>query len=216
MQAHAQERLIRGAGWIGLGIGIGAVVARLAVNRRRDVRRFVTIKTSITIRREPPEVYRFWRDVSNLPQFMHHVQHVTEAPGGHTSWVARGPLGRTLEWRADIVDDRPGERIAWRSPEDSDLPNHGAVLLRRAPHDRGTEVHLTLAFEPPGGLIGMKLARLFGEIPEQQLHADLRRLKQILETGEVVRSDASIHRGMHPARPPSKRELDEVKGALHP
>ena len=84
-------------------------------------------------------------------------------------------------------------------------------MLRRAPHDLGTEVHLTLGFEPPGGTLGVKLAGLFGDVPQQQLHGDLRRLKQILETGEVVRSDASIHRGPHAARPSSASELAAVK-----
>lgn len=215
MQARAQEQIVRRVGWVGLGLGLGAIVTRFALSRR-NLRRVVTIKTSITIRREPSEVYRFWRDLSQMPLFMSHLERVTEAPGGHTSWTAKGLLGRTLEWEADIVDDRPGERIAWRSTEDASFPNHGAILLRRAPRDQGTELHLTLGFEPPGGVIGVKLARLFGEVPEQQLRADLRRLKQILETGEVVRSDASIHRGMHAARPFASDETKSLQAEVRP
>src|SRR3954468_21106171 len=207
MQTHTQDQLVRGVSWFGIGIGLGAAVARLAATRGR---RHVTLKTSVTIHKDPAEIYQFWRDFRNLPRFMRHVASVSETSNGHLRWSGKGPVGRSLTWEAEIVADRPNERIAWRSLEASMLPNHGSVLLRRAPQDRGTEVHLTVGFEPPGGVLAAKVVRLFEGIPEQQLKNDLRRLKQILETGDVVRSDASIHRGMHAARPASAKEISQV------
>jgi uncharacterized membrane protein len=221
MQAHTQDQLVRGVGWFGIGIGLGAAVARFAATRGR---RHVTIKTSVTIRKEPAEVYQFWRNFANLPQFMRHLSSVSETSNGHLRWRGKGPAGASLTWEAEIVADRTNERIAWRSLEGSMLPNHGSVLLRRAPQDRGTEVHLTVGFEPPGGVLAAKVVRLFEGIPEQQLKNDLRRLKQILETGDVVRSDSSIHPGLHAARPASAKELSkvqakersQVQGTVHP
>lgn len=215
MHAYGQDQLARGARWFGIGVGLGAAVAGLtSAMRGRD--RTVTVKTSVTIRREPQEVYRFWRDFSNLPRFMRHLESVTVSPAGHSRWTARGPAGAKLEWEADIVTDRPGDRISWRSAEDAKIVNHGAVLFRPASRGRGTEVHLTVGFDPPGGAVAAKLLRLFDAVPEQQLKNDLRRLKQILETGEVTRSDASIHRRMHSARPPAMKELPNVEGMVQP
>jgi uncharacterized membrane protein len=212
MHAH-HPPLARTLGLLGLGVGIGAV-AKLKLSHRslsgRDAKA-IRVKTSITIRREPEDVYRFWRELKNLPLFMRHVESVTESDG-HSSWYARGPVGTKLEWDAEIVADRPNERLAWRSLEGATIPNFGSVEFRRAPRGQGTEVHLDLGFEPPFGALGASVARLFDEVPEVQLRNDLRRLKQILETGEVVHSDASIHRGIHPARPASSADLPLVYG----
>jgi uncharacterized membrane protein len=175
--------------------------------------RSVAVGASITINRSPGEVYRFWRNLSNLPAFMLHVESVRES-AGHSYWQAKGPVGSTFEWEAEITDDRPEQRIAWRSSEGADVPNHGSVAFVAEPRGVGTEVHVELAFEPPGGALGAGLARLFDELPEQWLRNDLRRLKQILETGEVVRSDASVHRGPHPARPPKPNELSRLSGKV--
>jgi uncharacterized membrane protein len=214
MNSHAREQLIRRMGMFGVGVGLGAVAARFSA-AARVLDRTVTIKTSVTVRRDAADIYRFWRDLSNLPRFMRHLESVSVTDDNRTRWRARGPAGPAIEWTAQIVDDRPNERIAWRSAEGAPLPNHGAVLLRPAPGGRGTEVHLTIGFEPPGGPLATKLVRLFEQVPEQQLKSDLRRLKQILETGELVHSDASVHRGLHAARPPSPKERSLVEGAVH-
>jgi uncharacterized membrane protein len=97
--------------------------------------------------------------------------------------------------------DRPDEAIGWRSVEGTRVPNRGVVRFEPAPGDRGTQVRVELKYEPPGGALGSAFAKLFGEEPSQQIAGDLRRLKQVLETGEVLHSDASVHRGLHPARP---------------
>jgi uncharacterized membrane protein len=163
--------------------------------------RGIQVTEAITIAKPPEEVYRFWRDFSNLPRFMEHLESVQVTDEKRSHWRASAPAGSSVEWDAEIIEDRPNERISWRSVEQADVPNSGTVLFRTAPEDRGTEIHVELAYEPPGGKLGSVIAKLFGEEPSQQVKSDLRRLKQVLETGEVVHSDASIHRGLHPAQP---------------
>ena len=161
------------------------------------------VTRSVTINRPREAVYECWRDFRNLSQFMAHVQSVMPA-GSRSHWVVSAPAGQTVEWDAEMVEDRPNELISWRSVEDSQVPNSGTVRFVRAPGDRGTEVHLDIRYDPPAGAVGAAIAKLFGEEPSQQVDGDLRRLKQVLETGEVVHSDSSIHRGPHPARPPEE------------
>lgn len=149
------------------------------------------VRRGITVNRPTDEVYRFWRDLENLPRFMQHLESVTETGGGRSHWVANGPAGTTIEWDAEILEDRPNERITWRSVGDSGVRNEGAVRFAKAPADRGTEVHVELRYDAPGGTAGAAVARLFGEEPAQQIRDDLRRFKQVLETGEVLLSDGS-------------------------
>ena len=171
---------------------------------RRRKPRIVALRASVTIRRPADDIYRFWRELRNLPIFMSRLDSVTEVDG-HSVWRAWGPAGVRAEWEAEIVADKANERIAWRSLEGATIPNHGAVEFREAPRGRGTEVRLEIVFEPPGGAIGAAFTRLLDEFPEQMMRSDLRRLKQLFETGEIVRSDASIHHGRHAARPPTYR-----------
>jgi uncharacterized membrane protein len=158
------------------------------------------LRQSVTIQRPPAEVYAYFRDLENLPRFMVHLDSVVER-GNTSHWCARGPLGAKVEWDAELLEDRPGERLSWRSLAGADVPNQGCVEFRAAPGNRGTEVVVELSYEPPAGAIGANVAKLFGKEPAQEISADLRRLKQVLETGETLHSDASIHSGMHPARP---------------
>jgi len=168
---------------------------------------------TITINREPSEVYEFWRDLRNLPRFMAHLESV-EVSGQKSRWRAKGPAGMVIGWDAEVVSDEPGVRLAWTSVEGSTrVPNRGVVRFNRAPGRRGTEVQVELKYEPPAGAVGAAFAKLFGEEPSQQIDGDLRRLKQVLETGEVLQSDASIHRGMHPARPARNTDSVQLKGA---
>jgi len=159
---------------------------------------------AITLNRAPEEVYRFWRDFQNLPRFMNHLESVQVMDERRSHWVAKGPAGKSVEWDAEITNDRPNELIAWRSLEGSDVENYGTVRFKPAPGNRGTEVRVEVEYNPPGGALGAGVAKLFGEAPEQQIKDDLFRLKQVLETGEVVKSDASIHWGPHPAQPPAR------------
>ena len=176
------------------------------------------LTATTTIRKPPPEVYAFWRDLENLPTFMAHLEEV-RATGDRTShWSAGVPFGKNVGWDAEIVDEAPGEKIAWRSTGNADVPNAGSVRLVPAPDGVSTEVHVALEYDIPGGTVGKAVAKYFGEEPHQQLDDDLRRLKQVLETGEVVRSDgapwgkrARKEFPQRPAQPLSDSEL--AKGA---
>jgi len=165
----------------------------------------VHVRKSITINRPPEEVYAFWRDFQNLPRFMSHLESVEVLDDRRSRWTARAPAGRTVSWEAETTDDQANERIAWRSLPDAGVTNSGSVRFARAPGRRGTEVVVDLRYEPPVGKLGAVVAKLFGEEPGLQINGDLRRLKQVMETGEVVHSDASIHRGPHPAQPDEAR-----------
>jgi uncharacterized membrane protein len=132
---------------------------------------------------------------------MAHLESVRVMDERRSYWRAKAPLGATVEWTAEITEDRPNELIAWRSIEPADVRNAGRVRFTPLSNDRGVEVRVELSYDPPGGIVGATIARLFGEEPSVQVDGDLRRFKQVLEIGEVVHSDASIHRGMHPARP---------------
>ena len=175
---------------------------RLSRRGRGKNHRDMRVTKAITVNRSPDEVYGFWRDFENLPRFMDHLESVQVNGGKRSHWKAKAPAGKSVEWDAEIVDDRPNELIAWRSVQGADVDNAGSVRFKPAPGGRGTEVHVEMEYAPPGGVIGATVAKLFGEEPEQQVGADLRAFKQVMETGEIVRSDASIHSRPHAAQPP--------------
>jgi uncharacterized membrane protein len=179
--------------------------------------RGVHVREQITVRRSPQEIYSFWRNFENLPRFMAHLEAVRVIDERRSHWTAKAPAGARVEWEAEIVEDRPDELIAWRALPQSDVPNEGSVRFVPAPGDQGTEIHVELRYEPPGGKLGAIAAKLFGEEPKQQVKGDLRRFKQVMEAGEVVHSDASIHKGPHPARPPAELPpniLHSLEGAV--
>jgi uncharacterized membrane protein len=196
------------------GVAALDVLSAARLSRREAVQKVVLpihVVRSITINRPPDTVYRFWHDFENLPHFMAHLESVTEE-GGTSLWRAKAPAGFSIEWRAEVTLDRLNEAIAWRSLEGASVPNRGVVRFKPGPNGRGTEVCVELKYDPPGGAISAALAKLFGEEPGQQIAGDLRRLKQVLETGSVVHSDASIHRGLHAARPASEAEPTTLLG----
>ena len=135
--------------------------------------------------RNPDELYAYWRRLENLPKIFHHLERVEEQDARRSHWVAKAPAGQSVEWDAEIVNDVPGQIIAWRSLPGASVPNAGAVNFRRAPGNRGTEVHVTLDYEPPFGKLGVAVAKLFGEEPSIQVREDLRRYKQLMEAGEI-------------------------------
>ncbi|HEX6277744.1 MAG TPA: SRPBCC family protein [Polyangiaceae bacterium] len=217
LRGRSQGSRARALTWAGAAVTGATLVDTLVLVRRRGLLRAkprpVSLHSTVTIRRSRDDIYRYWRELKNLAVFMRHIDSVSET-NGHSLWRAWGPAGVHAEWEAEIVADRPGERIAWRSLEGATVPNRGSVEFRDAPGGQGTEVHLEIVFEPPAGSAGAGIARLFATLPEQSMKSDLRRLKQLLETGEIVCSDASIHRGTHPARPPERSELPLVNGMV--
>jgi uncharacterized membrane protein len=176
-----------------------------AASRPRDLARGVWVERVTTINRPIEEVYAFWRRLENLPRFMRHLESVQATGPKQSHWRARGPAGMTVEWDAEILQDRENEWIAWRSLEGSDVQNSGSVRFSRAPGARGTEIRVQLQYSPPAGALGRTIARLFGEEPDQQIHEDLHRLKQLLETGEIPISDGpSLRRPAQPAEHPEQ------------
>ncbi|HYP75376.1 MAG TPA: SRPBCC family protein [Polyangiaceae bacterium] len=191
-----------------LMIGAAAVGGLLAARARSAPRGRspggIRVSKSITVNRSPSEVYDYWRELRHLPAFMSHLESVT-VDHERSTWRAKGPAGVTIEWVSELTADDEDERLAWRSLPGASIPNQGEVRFARAAGNRGTQLSVELFYEPPGGAVGAAFARLFGELPALQLESDLRRFKQILETGEVLHSDASIHSGPHPARPSAQR-----------
>lgn len=161
----------------------------------------VRVRSVITIDRSASDIYQLWRSFENLPRFMSHVRSVEVRDARTSHWTVSTTGHEKLEWDAVITEDRPNEYIAWRSVEGADIDHAGEVRFVAAPGDRGTEVHLTMDVLPPAGPLGKAVGKLAHRVPEQIIKADLRRLKQLMETGEIVKSDASIHEGPHPARP---------------
>jgi hypothetical protein len=130
-------------------------------------------------------LYQFWRNFENLPKFMHHLESVQNTGDNRSHWVARGPLGTRVAWDAEVITERPNELIGWRSLEGSQADTAGSVHFTPAPGDRGTEVRVVMKYNPPLGKVGAAIAWLFAQEPGQQVADDLRRLKQLMETGEI-------------------------------
>ena len=149
--------------------------------------REVQAQQSVIIEAMPMRVYEFWRDLRNMPLFSENILSVTETGQGISHWVARahGLDGHNIHWNARMTRDETNRRIEWQTEENSELQHHGSVTFEPAPDGRGTEVKVRLAYRMLGGKLGQKMARLWGEEPGQQIRADLLRLKQLLETGEV-------------------------------
>lgn len=162
--------------------------ARRSQNDNVSVRagRGFKIERSVTINRPADELYSFWRSFENLPRFMNHLESVRVTSEKNSHWVAKAPAGTSVEWDAEVYNEKENELIAWRTLEGADVPSAGSVHFEPAAGGRGTIVRVILKYDPPGGAIGAAIARLFGENPEQQISEDLRRFKQLMETGEVA------------------------------
>lgn len=148
-----------------------------------NARKAVKVERSVTIEADREMLYAFWRDFENLPHFMEHLVSVRTQSRMRSHWVAKAPAGTTVEWDAEIVNEIPGELIAWKSVSGAEVPNAGSVHFTDAPGDRGTVVRVVLDAEPPAGKLGYLLAKLFGEDPDQQVRDDLRKFKQLMERG---------------------------------
>jgi uncharacterized membrane protein len=148
----------------------------------------VEVQKSVTINRSPAELYSFWENFENLPKFMNHLESVTKQDEIHSHWKAKAPLGLTVEWDAEITNKVANEKIEWRSTENADIPNMGQVEFNATPN-RGTEVRVKFTYIAPAGKLGALAAKIFGEEPNQQVDEDLRRFKQLMETGSIITVD---------------------------
>ena len=180
-----------------LGVSTGSADAVLAPWHRDDVtsraatvnaRKAIKVERAVTIDRPRDELFAFWRNFENLPRFMEHLVSVRVDSPTRSHWEAKAPGGKTVEWDAEIVNEVPYEIIAWKSVGEPDVANAGAVNFFDAPGGRGTIVRVTLDYEPPAGRLGAMLSHFTAEEPDRQIREDLRKLKQLMETGEITTS----------------------------
>jgi uncharacterized membrane protein len=211
-------RAVLGAGALIATLGAAAIVARKKNRDGKDAEPLVStdapkwtltdrpegdkgalIGRSTTINRPRQEVYARWRDFTRFPQFMDNVRAVERIDEKLSRWTIEAPGGTSVELVTETTHDVPGERIAWRSVEESQITTAGEVMFKDAPPGRGTVVQLVMAYTPPGGALGKLVAKLFQREPHIQARRDLRRFKQLLETGEVtVNASPSARRSESP------------------
>src|SRR2546430_44860 len=146
--------------------------------------RGIRVEKSVTVNASQEELYRFWRNFENLPRFMSHLESVKVLDDKRSHWVAKGPAGTDAEWDAEIINEIPNELIGWRSIDGSNVRNAGSVHFSRSTGNRGTEVKVILRYDPPAGVIGAAISKLFGADPAHEVQEDLRTFKQLIETGE--------------------------------
>jgi len=170
--------------------GVTALDVYASERMRRQTAEPLRVRRAITVYKPREEVYGFWRDFEKLPRFMQHLDAVEVLDGRRSRWRAKAPAGTTVEWEAETVEDLPPHRIAWRSIDGASVPNRGSVEFQPAPGGRGTEIVVDLEYQPPGGSAGAAVAKLFGQEPGLQIGQDLRRLKQLLETGEITTAES--------------------------
>lgn len=189
---------------IGAGLVVRGVTGHCGLYRMRAVRKGVQFRRAVTIQATPQEIYELWRDLRNLPRFMGHVARVELESDRVSRWVIeQGP--KTLEWRAEIVEDNPGRRLRWRSLDGSDIEHEGTLDLVEAPGGRGTIVDVRMRYWPPGGLpVAGILFHPLRELPGLQLAEELARLRMLVETGELATGasnpgDLSLDEKVHTA-----------------
>jgi uncharacterized membrane protein len=149
------------------------------------------LERTITINQSPEKLYQFWRRLDNLPQVMRHLKYVETTDDDHSHWKAEGAFGADVEWDAEIINERENELIAWRSLPGGDVDTAGSVHFQPLDQGNGTEVTVSMKYNPPAGKIGAQIASLFGEGLEDKLDEDLRRFKQVMETGLPAAPDVA-------------------------
>jgi uncharacterized membrane protein len=145
---------------------------------------------TVTINRPRAELYAFWRDFRNLARFLENIERVEIDDDRRSHWVIAAPAGQTVEWDSQITEDEPDRLIAWESLDGGDIKNTGRIEFSDAAPGRGTLVSATIVYDPPGGDVGKLIAKLFQKEPKMQARRDLRRFKQLMETGEISTSAA--------------------------
>ncbi|MGD9765061.1 MAG: SRPBCC family protein [Candidatus Binatia bacterium] len=195
----------------------GVTALDIACSRQLSARKKVSLQLepdgsarvvhNLAINRPPEECYAFWRGFENLPRIMPHLERVETRGERLSHWVAKGPGGVRLEWDAEITEEVPGQLIAWRSLPGGDVDVEGAVRFQPGERGQGTILRVTMRYRSPAGAVGVMLAKMFGVSPEKQIREDLRRFKQLMETGEIV---TTAGQPMGPARGSIVRALSSA------
>ena len=194
------------------------VYQRLGINRMaEDAQRGIQVVRSITVNRPKDQLFRIWRNSENLPRFMKHLKSVKLDPAdnGRSHWVAIGPLDREIEWDSEIIEERENEFLSWSSLPGSLVQSRGNVQFEDAPGGRGTILTVSMEYQPPAGSAGAAFAKLLGKEPGLQIREDLRRFKQMMETGETPTvqgqpSGRNPHFGKSIPERERERELEDV------
>jgi uncharacterized membrane protein len=210
--AHRGRTAAATAAVLGISVLDAFCAARLQASQE-DAPRRIDAAAAATIARPIDEVYGFWQNIEAFPHFLRNLASVEDLGEGHSRWRVNGPAGVPVSWEAVIVSDQENHMISWRSLPDSWIDNRGAVRFEPAPGGRGTEVHAEISYAPPAGDLGHAAAWLFGQSPRQQMREGLRRIKQLLELGEIPLSDGpGISRPAQPAETPGTlRDLAGVR-----
>ncbi len=175
---------------LGVNTAVATDPTRVSVPHTQGIH----VEANVTISRPVEQVYNFWRNFENLPQFMTHLEKVEVMEGGRSHWTAKAPLNTKVSWDAEIITEKPNELIGWRSVADSQIANAGSVRFRKI--DGGTEVKVSLEYVPPAGQLGVVVARLLGEEPQVQINDDLQRFKELMEGNPVSKTSSN---GGHPS-----------------
>ncbi len=171
----------------------GWPVPERMAQRASDAVAPVPVETALTIGRPADELYRFWRQLENLPRFMKNLESVTELDGRRSHWVGKSAIGLKLEWDAEIVEEREGQLLSWRTLPDSQVHNAGTVFFDNSSNGRGTVVRVSMDYQVPGHLLGQAVGKMLSGTTQQQVREDLKRFKELIETGEVATTDGQAH-----------------------
>jgi len=177
----------------GLALAAGGGLLAFAGSRLNASPTQLVASSTMQVNCSPQQAFEFWRNFENLPLFMHHLDSVSILGDRRSRWVAPGPLGSRIRWDAEIVVERPGELISWRSLPGSDIDVDGYVEFRQAPGKRGTFVSANIIYSPPAGKFGGAIARLLGKDPAFLMRQDLRRFKALIEAGEIPTVEGQSH-----------------------
>ncbi len=155
--------------------------------------RGIHVTHSFSIDRSPEDLYAYWRQLENLPSILSYLESVTVIDDRKSHWVAKGPMGMSWEWDAEIINDERPRVIAWRSLGNADVDNAGSVQFTDAPQGRGTEVKVTIDYIPTGGRFGQIIAKVLGRDPSAEVREGLRDFKRFMETGEKPTTEGQPH-----------------------
>ena len=178
---------------LGMALAAGGGALAYTGSRSRAQRSNPVAHSTVLLNCAPEEAYRFWRNFENLPMFMHHLESVQQTGDRRSKWIAIGPVGKRVSWEAEITGERENEYISWRSLPGSEIDVNGHVEFKRALADRGTIITARVRYSTPGGQLGQKLAKLMGKDPSFLMTQDLRRLKALIEAGEIPTTDGQSH-----------------------
>ncbi len=151
------------------------------------------VESSVTVRRSPQELYSFWRELENLPSVMKHLKSVEAIDRVRSHWIAEGPLGKDVEWDAEVFNDVENEMIAWRSLPGGAVDTAGSVHFKSQGNGGETQVSVNFKYDPPAGAVGAWVASFLGHDPQRMIEEDLRQFKQRMEAGERTASVESRH-----------------------